>query len=326
VERDEGVTLEQDVQEALVHLGFADLQAVREALLDDSAQAALQLAVGEYERLSTELGALSSDAELAGVADCPPPDVPALRAEQDARRSELAGCTQRHAVASHAATALRRLAEQLTVHEGVHHDLRRRAAHVTELSRCVDGTGGGNALRMRLSSFVLAARLEDVAAAATERLACMSDGRYTLAHTDELAKSGARSGLGLHVVDSWTGVSRETSTLSGGETFLASLALALGLADVVQAESGGTSIDTLFVDEGFGTLDEDTLEEVMGVLDGLREGGRAVGLVSHVRELRGRIPAQVEIRRTRAGSSIHQHTAGSGPAGELSDGLIASSL
>ena len=123
-------------------------------------------------------------------------------------------------------------------------------------------------------------------------------------HTDGAVKGGARSGLGLLARDSWTGQDRETSTLSGGETFLASLALALGLADVVQAEAGGTSIDALFVDEGFGTLDEDTLDEVMDVLDGLREGGRVVGLVSHVAELRARIPAQVRVHKSRTGSSL----------------------
>ena len=214
----------------------------------------------------------------------------------------------RQAIAAQAARSLSRLSGQLQAHDGVHHDLRARATHVAELSRCLDGTGGGNVLRMRLTAFVLAARLEEVAAAATERLSAMSDGRFTLVHTDELAKSGARSGLGLQVLDSWTGVARDTSTLSGGETFLASLALALGLADVVQAEAGGTTIETLFVDEGFGTLDEDALEEVMGVLDGLRGGGRTVGLVSHVRELRTRIPSQLEVRRSRTGSSIVQRS------------------
>ena len=105
---------------------------------------------------------------------------------------------------------------------------------------------------MTLSSFVLAARLEEVAAAASERLLKMTSGRYSLVHTD--ARRGAgRSGLGLLACDGWTGVDRDTSTLSGGETFLASLALALGLADVVTAEAGGTRIEALFVDEGFGT-------------------------------------------------------------------------
>ncbi len=166
------------------------------------------------------------------------------------------------------------------------------------------GGAGSNQLRMTLSSFVLAARLEEVARAASVRLLRMTQGRYTLVHTDGAARGGARSGLGLLARDSWTGQDRETSTLSGGETFLASLALALGLTDVVVAESGGSRIEALFVDEGFGTLDEDTLDEVMDVLDGLREGGRVVGLVSHVAELRARIPAQVHVRKTRTGSDV----------------------
>ncbi|HEX8006236.1 MAG TPA: SbcC/MukB-like Walker B domain-containing protein, partial [Trebonia sp.] len=117
-------------------------------------------------------------------------------------------------------------------------------------------------------------------------------------------RGGGRAGLGLLACDSWTGVDRDTSTLSGGETFLASLALALGLADVVTAEAAGTPMEALFVDEGFGTLDEDTLEEVMNVLDGLREGGRIVGIVSHVTELRQRIPAQVHVRKGQHGSHV----------------------
>jgi exonuclease SbcC len=104
--------------------------------------------------------------------------------------------------------------------------------------------------------------------------------------------------------DNWTGVDRDTATLSGGETFLASLALALGLADVVCAESGGTRLDSLFVDEGFGSLDEHNLDEVMDVLDGLREGGRLVGIVSHVAELRQRIPTRVHVRKHETGSTL----------------------
>jgi len=181
--------------------------------------------------------------------------------------------------------------------------MEREAGQVRRLADLCSG-GGGNALRMTLTSFVLAARLEEVAEVASGRLLRMTQGRYSLVHTDGAVKGGARAGLGLLARDSWTGQDRETSTLSGGETFLASLALALALADVVQAESGGTRIEALFVDEGFGTLDEETLDEVMDVLDGLREGGRLVGLVSHVAELRARIPAQVRVTKTRAGSDL----------------------
>ncbi|PID53008.1 MAG: hypothetical protein CSB46_10640 [Micrococcales bacterium] len=112
------------------------------------------------------------------------------------------------------------------------------------------------------------------------------------------------------MVDAWTGQDRDPATLSGGETFLASLALALGLADVVSAEAGGLDLETLFVDEGFGSLDDTALDQVMTVLDGLRAGGRSVGVVSHVAELRQRIPARIHVKRDQSGSTVHtEHTA-----------------
>ena len=208
--------------------------------------------------------------------------------------------------AKHRAEQLAELAPRLAAGLDELKPLADRAAEARRLADLAAGLGA-NTLRMTLSSFVLAARLEEVAAAASERLLKMTSGRYSLVHTD--ARRGAgRSGLGLLACDSWTGVDRDTSTLSGGETFLASLALALGLADVVTAEAGGTRIEALFVDEGFGSLDEDTLEEVMTVLDGLREGGRMVGIVSHVAELRQRIPAQVRVRKGQSGSHLTVRT------------------
>ncbi|MCG5214180.1 hypothetical protein MBA17_13035 [Streptosporangium sp. KLBMP 9127] len=135
----------------------------------------------------------------------------------------------------------------------------------------------------------------------------MSGGRYLLEY-DIRKTAGSRKrsggGLGLRVLDGWTGVDRDPATLSGGESFVTSLALALGLADVVTAEAGGAEIGTLFVDEGFGTLDEDTLDDVLDILDDLRDGGRAVGIVSHVAELRTRIPAQLSITKHRSGSTL----------------------
>ncbi|GAA2175411.1 SMC family ATPase [Arthrobacter parietis] len=178
--------------------------------------------------------------------------------------------------------------------------------HAHQLARSIADTARGNGenlYRMSLATYVLAARLEQVAGAATERLQKMSDGRYSLVHSD--SKSGNRkSGLGLNVIDSWTGLHRDTATLSGGESFMASLALALGLADVVQQESGGLDIETLFVDEGFGSLDEHSLEQVMDALESLRDGGRVVGLVSHVADLMQRIPAQLHVSKSRTGSTV----------------------
>jgi DNA repair protein SbcC/Rad50 len=159
-------------------------------------------------------------------------------------------------------------------------------------------------MRMRLTAYVLAARLEKVAVLANERLRRMGDGRFQLAHSDDLAGGGRRSGLGLVVRDLWTGQVRDTASLSGGESFMASLALALGLADAVREEAGGFDLHTLFIDEGFGTLDDDSLEQVMAVLDGLRDGGRCVGVVSHVRDLRSRVPVQIRVDKTATGSTV----------------------
>ncbi len=187
--------------------------------------------------------------------------------------------------------------------------LREEYERVARLAGLTAGTSADNERKMRLESYVLAARLEQVAAAATARLRRMSGGRYTLVHSDARGGRG-RSGLGLHVVDAWTGRERDTATLSGGETFFASLALALGLADVVTDEAGGARLDTLFIDEGFGSLDDQTLDEVLDVLDSLRERDRSVGIVSHVGDLRRRIPAQLEVVKNRAGSSVRLRGAG----------------
>ena len=252
------------------------------------------------ERAATAAALTSPD--LAVPLD-PPADIEgtaAVLAEADAAFDEATAVT---AQAQSRANALDDLVPALT---GLLADLGPvldEARRVRALADLCTGAGA-NALKMSLSSFVLAARLEEVAAAASNRLLRMTQGRYSLVHTDGTARGGARSGLGLLARDTWTGQDRETSTLSGGETFLASLALALGLTDVVTAEAGGARIEALFVDEGFGTLDEETLDEVMDVLDGLREGGRIVGLVSHVAELKQRIPAQVHVRKARAGSTL----------------------
>jgi exonuclease SbcC len=252
------------------------------------------------ERAATAAALMSPELDVALEPAADVDGTAAVLAEADAAFDEATAVTAR---AQSRAAALDSLVPALT---GLLADLGpvlHEAKRVRALADLCTGAGA-NALKMTLSSFVLAARLEEVAAAASNRLLRMTQGRYSLVHTDGTARGGARSGLGLLARDTWTGQDRETSTLSGGETFLASLALALGLTDVVTAEAGGARIEALFVDEGFGTLDEETLDEVMDVLDGLREGGRIVGLVSHVAELKQRIPAQVHVRKARSGSTL----------------------
>ena len=287
--------------QAAADAGFDGPDAARQALRDAAWRAAADRAIREHEASARAVAGLLADPDLDVALD-PAADVTGAQSSVEAASKAHDDAVAAADRATHRAEQLGALAPALTARLAALEPLAAAAAEARRLADLAAG-GGANMLRMTLSSFVLAARLEEVAAAASERLLTMTSGRYSLVHTD--ARRGAsRSGLGLLACDSWTGVDRDTSTLSGGETFLASLALALGLADVVTAEAGGTRIEALFVDEGFGSLDEDTLDEVMTVLDGLREGGRMVGIVSHVAELRQRIPARIRVRKGQAGSDL----------------------
>ncbi|WP_294628245.1 SMC family ATPase [uncultured Rothia sp.] len=181
-----------------------------------------------------------------------------------------------------------------------------RAQMLANLAAAARGdTLGGYEHQVDLVSYVLGAEFERILHSASLHLDCMSEGRYGMVFSDHRAK-GSRSGggLNLEITDTWTGEPREASSLSGGESFLASLSLALGLAEVVQANNGGIELDTLFIDEGFGTLDAETLDMVMGTIESLRDSGRTIGLISHVEEMKNRIPAQIVVEKGQNGSSV----------------------
>ena len=180
-----------------------------------------------------------------------------------------------------------------------------------DLIRVASLARGENEAGTPLATWVLQARFEEVLVFANERLSQMSSGRYELIRVaEETGQRRRRKGLGLAVVDHLGDErARDPRTLSGGETFYVSLSLALALADVVSAESGGVSLETLFIDEGFGTLDADTLQTVMAEVDHLRAGGRTVGIVSHVAELRDQIAERIAVRRVASGGSTLRVTA-----------------
>ena len=138
---------------------------------------------------------------------------------------------------------------------------------------------------------------------ANMRLETMTGGQYTLIRKKEAENNKSQSGLDLEVIDHYNGSIRHVKTLSGGESFKASLCLALGLADEIQATAGGVRLDTMFVDEGFGSLDEESLSQALQVLMGLSEGNRLVGIISHVDELKQRIPKQILVTKSRTGFS-----------------------
>ncbi|MGP4006742.1 AAA family ATPase [Streptomyces sp. 4N124] len=295
--------------ESAFRAGFDTPQAAASALLDDAAHRELQRRLDAWQSEEAAVRAVLAEADTVAAAQQPPADLEAAERAASAAAQRLRDAASARDAADRRCTELDRLSARSA--EGVRRlaPLREEYDRVARLAGLSAGTSADNERKMRLESYVLAARLEQVAAAATARLRRMSSGRYTLVHSDDRTGRG-RSGLGLHVVDAWTGRERDTATLSGGETFFASLALALGLADVVTDEAGGVRLDTLFIDEGFGSLDEQTLDEVLDVLDSLRERDRSVGIVSHVADLRRRVHAQLEVVKGRAGSELRQRGVG----------------
>ncbi|GAA4126536.1 SMC family ATPase [Nocardioides fonticola] len=305
------------VERLLAETGFCDEAAVREVAAPgdvliawEAEQIAHQRETDRVHEIVERLGQEHPD--LAAASDPDAAQVALAEAE-----TALAESTAAHTAALDAlgrareeagrATArcgrlvelVARFDEELASWVPLHHDHDR----TTRLSAFVEGKSADNRLQMRLSAYVLAYRLAQVVDAANERLHAMTDHRYRLEHTAERGNRESRGGLGLLVRDDWSGEARDPATLSGGETFVVSLALALGLADVIAHEVGGAAIDTLFVDEGFGSLDADTLDDVMDTLDALRDGGRVVGVVSHVAEMRSRIPTQIVVTKARSGST-----------------------
>ncbi|MFF8816079.1 AAA family ATPase [Streptomyces pactum] len=297
------------LSDAAFTAGFGTPREAADAVLPAGRRRELQDRLDRWRTERAAVRAELDDPATAGAAARPPADPEAARRAAEAANRALREASARDAAARERCAELDRLSARATEDARRLAPLRTAYERVAALASLAAGTSADNERKMRLESYVLAARLEQVAAAASVRLHRMSSGRYTLVHSDERT-GNRRSGLGLHVIDAWTGAERDTATLSGGETFFASLALALGLADVVTDEAGGARLDTLFIDEGFGSLDEQTLDEVLDVLDSLRERDRAVGIVSHVAELRQRIPAQLRVVKGRDGSSVHLRAPG----------------
>lgn len=296
---------------ALAEHDFADAAAARAADLPDGEAAVLERALREHDaaldRVRTGLRELEDDPLLVGrdAQDGQAgPDLPrALEVEREAaERARTAAaragvCASRAQAAQEAARAVRQSVE-------LHLRGLGDAAPVLRMAGLASGTGTDNDHGLSLSTYVLVRRFEDVVAAANARLVGMSDGRYELVRSDRKEDvSSRRTGLAMRVLDHHTEQPRDPRTLSGGETFYVSLCLALGLADVVTAEAGGIDLGTLFVDEGFGSLDPHTLDQVLAELDRLRAGGRVVGVVSHVDALKQTIADRIEVRRTPAGPS-----------------------
>ena len=296
------VKAQRSLADALTQQGL-EADSWRSLLLPFPQVEALEARVAAHDKeLFAAREALASE-RLTRAASAPTPHVEALteasrRADEDAASAARAsGKLEQHCAQLDAARAsLGQVLDALA-------QAREQTGPIRRLADIAVASGPENLASTPLSAWVLIARLEDVLAAANPRLERISSGRYQLVAIPDDGTASRKSGLGLAIIDHDTEAVRSPRTLSGGETFYTSLALALGLADVVTAEAGGVELRTMFIDEGFGSLDSHTLALVMEQLQALRCAGRTVGVISHVEEMATQIADQIQVRPLAQGGS-----------------------
>ncbi len=294
---------EKEFALALAGAGFAGEEAVRAADVDPAETERAERAIGEWKgELAAARGALAgTERELAAWSG---PEASAIEgeiADVEARASDADRALEQ---ASSSLASLDSLKRQWDELEAERAERASRAGAIVSLSQDLSGA---NPARVSFDAWILGMYLEEIAAFANERLGRMSEGRYRIQLNESYRKGNSLSGLELEILDSYTGKARPSGTLSGGETFMASISLALGLADSIQSRSGGIQLDAVFIDEGFGSLDEASLERAISILDEIR-GHRMVGIISHVSELRTRIPSRIEIVKRASGSAVRKET------------------
>ena len=287
-------------ESALSSSEFENQQDYESALKTESEQAALSTEIEHYlHQLSGCKATLAQ--QQSQLEHQQKPDIEKLQAERD--RLEIASTSalenwkkidNRH---QQLIAVQRKLDE---AHES-NHALEAEYKIYGTLSEVANGQTGN---KLSLQRFVLSVLLDDVLIEASHRLSVMSKGRYLLIRKEERAKGNKASGLELEVEDAYTGKTRSVATLSGGESFMAALSLALGLSDVVQAYAGGIKLETLFIDEGFGSLDQESLDLAIKTLIDLQSSGRMIGIISHVSELREQMALRIDVHSSSAGSRI----------------------
>lgn len=288
------------LEEELAAKGFPHLEAYRKALMDE----------GELEKLKGELAAFGKALALAqdrfdqtvkSLKNSERPDLTALEREFKNFKGEVERTLGKQKERETALKQLLQVSQKGRELLKKKEDLDYQFSLVQTLSEL---TSGKNKLKTPFHRFVLGALLDEVLEAASDRLILMSKGRYKLYRSLETMHGKRTGGLDLEIFDEWTGEPRPASTLSGGEGFLASLSLALGLADVVQQHTGGIHLNAIFIDEGFGSLDSENLDMAISTLTDLQVGNRLVGIISHVPELKERIDTRLEVIPGKKGSTV----------------------
>ncbi|WP_406608800.1 AAA family ATPase [Agarivorans sp. JK6] len=305
------------------------LQLAQQALSEAQAKFSEQLAKSSFANESAFNMALISDDEMAALAkelEEYHSDLTTVSAQLEQLKVKLKGKKQQNL--EDLAQALNKLLEQKDLADAEWNKLNNRHLSLLEIQNklnhadknaqsladqyqvvgtLADVANGQTGNKVSLQRFVLSVLLDDVLLQASQRLSVMSKGRYQLIRKEQRAKGNKASGLELEVEDSYTSKVRPVATLSGGESFMAALAMALGLSDVVQAYAGGIKLDTLFIDEGFGSLDQESLDLAIRTLVDLQSAGRMVGVISHVSEMKEQITSRIDVLKHSSGSTTQLH-------------------
>jgi exonuclease SbcC len=286
--------------ERIGQAGFAGVHQFEAALRPEQEMNSLEKTIKDYDTAV----ALAQDRQARAFSATANVDEPDVELYIEMTRAAQVACEEVVSAQTKIQESITQGTAWLNQIREIDKDLGQVEKQYAVIGKLADVANGQNESRLSFHRFVLTALLDDVMLAANARLRKMSRGRYSLRRMSDPVNRRAAGGLDIEIEDSYTGASRPVATLSGGETFLASLSLALGLADVVQSYSGGIYLDTIFIDEGFGTLDPEALDMAIQALLELQQHGRLVGIISHVPELKERIEARLEILPAERGSTV----------------------
>ncbi|MBE7121145.1 AAA family ATPase [Bacillus cereus] len=279
--------------------GFTDQLTYKESKLNDAEMDKLQQEIQSYysslEVLTKQIEELKAD-----LKDKEYMDISSLDEQVKELEINLDIIKEKRQRAQNAVSYITDLHENIKrIDEQIHEEEKA----FQELVDLYEVMKGDNDSRISFERYILIEYLEQIVQIANERLRKLSNGQFYLKRSERVEKRNRQSGLGLDVYDAYTGQTRDVKTLSGGEKFNASLCLALGMADVIQAYEGGISIETMFIDEGFGSLDEESLTKAVDALIDLQKSGRFIGVISHVQELKNAMPAVLEVTKQKDGCS-----------------------
>jgi len=285
---------------ALQNSSFETQQDYGSAGLSEADFNVLQQAIADYDAECQRVSG-SIDQQKKTLEGQQKPDIATFEAAQDIAEQEKREAEESWLVLDKRLTALQNTQKKLAEAQESCKALEAEYKVIGTLSDVANGQTGD---KVSLQRFVLSVLLDDVLLEASQRLSIMSKGRYQLLRKEDRSKGNKASGLDLEVEDAYTGKVRPVATLSGGESFMAALAMALGLSDVVQAYAGGIRLDTLFIDEGFGSLDPESLDLAVRTLIDLQASGRMVGVISHVPDLKEQMSQRLDVIAGREGSRV----------------------